>query len=159
MKKKAKNIKNSKKIIIVRIILFILICLWAFIVFNFSNQNGDDSSGLSRKVTEFFIKDEKLVIVVEPYVRKFAHFSEYGLGGMLFVALFSTYKWSENKIMLISAFLGVWYALIDEFHQLLVPGRHGSLFDVYIDSLGFLTGICMMIIIIKLLQKRKGCNL
>ncbi len=144
--------KSSKKTIIIRIILFILICIWAYIVFNFSSQNGDESSGLSRKVTEFFIKDEKLVLIVEPYVRKLAHFSEYALGGMLFVSLFSTFKWSDKRIMITSGLLGVWYAITDEFHQLLVPDRHGSIVDVYIDSLGFFTGVCVMMIILKIAQ-------
>lgn len=161
MKNKEKSIKSSRKTIITRIILFILICLWAFIVFNLSNQNGDESSGLSRLVTKFFIKDEMMVEIVEPYVRKLAHFSEYGIGGMLFVALFSTYKWTDRKIMLISILLGIWYAIVDEFHQLLVAGRHGSIFDVYIDSLGFATGVCMMMIIYKIihfLKNRKANN-
>ena len=158
MNNKDKIKKSSKKIIIIRIILFILICLWAFLVFNLSNQNGDESSGLSKIVTEFFIKDPELVQIVEPYVRKLAHFSEYGLGGILFVALFSTYDWTDNRIMIISILLGIWYALTDEFHQLMVPGRHGSFFDVFIDSLGFATGVCIMLIIYKVANKRKLKN-
>ena len=150
MKRKENIIKAPKKTIVTRIILFLLICLWAFIVFNLSNQNGEESSGLSRLVTEFFVKDEKLVKIIEPYVRKAAHFSEYGLGGILFASLFSTYEWTDNMIIITSVLLGIWYALVDEFHQLLVPGRKGSIFDVYIDSLGFATGVCVMMIIYKI---------
>ncbi len=75
---KINNSKNKKKTFL-RIFLFILIFIWAFIVFNFSSQDGGDSSGLSRKIVELFTKNEETINLVEPYVRKFAHFSEYGL--------------------------------------------------------------------------------
>ena len=50
---------KQKKIKILRIFLLILIIVWAYIVFNLSSQNGDNSSGLSRKVVEFFTKNNK----------------------------------------------------------------------------------------------------
>lgn len=73
-----------------------------------------------------------------------------GLAGVLFISLFSTFEWSENKRIIVSALFGVWYAITDEIHQLLVPERNGSLFDVYIDSLGFITGIFCMLLLMKI---------
>lgn len=143
--------KNNKKLFL-RVFLFILIVLWAILVFNFSNQKGEESSALSRKLIEFFIKDENIIDLVEPYVRKAAHFSEYALGGMLFILLFSTYEWTDKKKLLISIPLGIWYATTDEIHQLMVSERNGSLFDIYIDSLGFATGALFMLLIIKIIQ-------
>ncbi len=143
--------KNNKKLFL-RVFLFILIVLWAILVFNFSNQKGEESSALSRKLIEFFIKDENIINLVEPYVRKAAHFSEYALGGMLFILLFSTYEWTDKKKLLISIPLGIWYATTDEIHQLMVSERNGSLFDIYIDSLGFATGALFMLLIIKIIQ-------
>lgn len=146
------------KIKVLRIFLLIVIIIWAFLVFNLSSQNGDNSSGLSRKVVEFFTNDESIIEKVEPYVRKLAHFSEYGLGGVLFISLFSTYEWTDRRKITTSVLLGIWYAITDEVHQLMVPGRNGAIFDVYLDSLGFSTGVCMMLILIKviqLMQKRK----
>lgn len=146
------------KIKFLRIFLLIVIIIWAFLVFNLSSQNGNNSSGLSRKVVEFFTNDEAIIEKVEPYVRKFAHFSEYGLGGVLFISLFSTYEWTDRRKITTSVLLGIWYAITDEVHQLMVPGRNGAIFDVYLDSLGFSTGVCMMLILIKvvkLMQKRK----
>lgn len=141
---------NEKKVKLLRIVLLILIFIWAFLVFNFSSQSGDDSSGLSRMIVELFTKDEAIINKVEPYVRKAAHFSEYGLGGILFLSLFNTYKWTDKSKIMISILLGIWYAITDELHQLMVPGRHGSFFDIYIDSLGFSTGVLGMMILIKL---------
>ena len=126
------------KVKVLRVILIILIIIWTWLIFSFSSQDGDESSGLSRKVVEFFIKDQELVDKIEPYARKIAHFSEYGLGGILFISLFSTYKWSDERKIITSILLGIWYAIMDEIHQLMVPGRSGAIKDVYIDSLGII---------------------
>lgn len=147
MDKKAKDKKEnkiSKKILVKRIIFAILIVIWALFVYSFSSQTGSDSSGLSRMIVELFTKDEAVISVVEPYVRKFAHFSEYALGGVLFLGLCNTYNWSDRKKLIVSISLGVWYAISDEVHQIMVPARNGNIIDVWIDSLGIATGTCTM---------------
>ena len=141
-----------------RFILIVIIALWAIMVFSFSGQDGNTSSGLSRKVVEFFIHDEQIVDIVEPYARKVAHFSEYALGGLLFDLLFLTYNWNDRKTMSISIALGIWYAITDEVHQIMVSGRNASIFDVYIDTLGFATGVCFMMLFYKIKLKLKGNN-
>lgn len=138
-----------------RLILLVLIIIWAILIFGLSGQNGTESSGLSRKIVEIFTKNQEIVDMVEPYIRKVAHFSEYGLGGILFTLLFSTYNWKDRKIILISIILGIWYASMDEIHQLLVDGRNGSIVDVYIDTLGFSTGVCGIMAILKIIQLNK----
>ena len=145
-----------KKVKILRIFLIILIVLWTWLIFSFSSQDGGESSGLSRKVVEFFVKDPELVNKIEPYARKIAHFSEYCLGGMLFISLFSTYSWTDGKKITTSILLGVWYATMDEVYQLMIPGRSGSLKDVYIDSLGIATGVIGMLMIIKIFERIKN---
>lgn len=78
------------KVKILRIILIILIILWTCLIFLFSSQDGGESSGFSRKFVEFFIKDPEIVEKVEPYVRKLAHFSEYGLGrSIIYIFIFN----------------------------------------------------------------------
>ena len=96
------KIDIPKKIKIKRRIFAILIVVWALFVFNLSSQTGSDSSGLSRMIVELFTKDEAIINIVEPYVRKFAHFSEYALGGVFFMGLCNTYNWSDRKKILIS---------------------------------------------------------
>lgn len=144
------------KVKILRVILIILIMLWTCLIFLFSSQDGGESSGFSRMVVEFFIKDPDLVDRIEPYARKVAHFSEYGLGGVLFISLFSTYEWTDRRKIITSILLGVWYAIMDEIHQLMVPGRSGALKDVYIDSLGITTGVIGMLIVIKIFELIKN---
>lgn len=145
---------------IIRIIVFVLIVLWAIAVFSMSNQQGEESSGLSRKVTSILFKSEEMVEKVEPIIRKLAHFSEYALGGMLFIILFMTYDWNNKKRVLISICIGIWYAALDEFHQVFVPNRHGCIKDVLIDSLGIVTGVFFVILIYiiykKIVERRKA---
>ncbi len=145
-----KTIKTPRKIIVKRIIVAILIVIWAVFVFNLSSQNGNDSSGLSRMIVELFTKDEAIINVVEPYVRKVAHLSEYALGGMLFLVLLNTYELTDRRKMIISIAIGVWYAITDEVHQMLVPERSGNIIDVWIDSLGISIGVCVMMVYYKI---------
>ena len=145
-----------KKIKVLRAVLIILIVLWTCLIFLFSSQDGGESSGFSRMVVEFFVKDPEMVNFLEPYARKIAHFSEYGIGGLLFVSLFSTYNWSDKRKMITSILLGMWYATMDEIHQLMVLGRSGAFKDVYIDTLGVATGVVGMMIIIKIFEMRKN---
>ena len=100
-----------------RLILLILIIIWAILIFGLSGQNGTESSGLSRKIVALFTQNEEIINTVEPYIRKVAHFSEYGLGGVLVTLLFTTYNWNDRKVMFITIALVIWYSSIDEIHQ------------------------------------------
>ena len=146
---------KNKKILITRIVLIILIILWAILVFGMSNQQGEASSGLSRKITALFFKTEEQIGLVEPYVRKVAHVSEYAIGGILFLSLFLTYEWSDKRRIITSVLLGIWYAIFDEIHQLFVPERSGNIIDVFIDSLGICFGVCFMMLIYKIFKKHQ----
>ena len=150
-----------KKTKIIRIVLFLLIVAWAVLVFYMSSQVGEESSGVSRKIAELFTKDENRLEIVEKCVRKFAHFSEYALGGVLFLLLFFTYEWSERRKLITSILIGAWYAVTDEVYQLMVDGRNGSIIDVYIDTLGVSTGVCITLLIIKIvliIKNKTGKN-
>lgn len=149
---KQKEEKVNKKTIITRIILLVLILIWVFLVYGFSNQSGTESSGISRMVAEFLFDSEELIEKAEPVIRKLAHFSEYAVGGILFYSLFSTYNFTKRKRTLISEGLGIWYAILDEIHQLFVPGRSGNIIDVIIDSLGVMFGIVCIRVIFRIME-------
>ena len=151
-KSKIKEPKDRKKLII-RLVLLVLIALWTYVIFSLSGQSGDQSSGLSTTLVRFFIRNnEELVTKVEPYVRKVAHLTEYAINGFLFMLLFNTYDWTEKRQLIYLSIFGVWYASLDELHQLLVPGRAGKLYDVWIDWLGFMIGACFTLLIIKIIR-------
>lgn len=123
-------------------------------IFKFSNQNGEDSSDLSRKVASIMIVGEKMELI-EPYIRKIAHLLEYAVGGILFLAMFLTYEMSDRKRMIGSLIIGMEYAALDEIHQLFIDGRAGQVKDVLIDTIGVAIGICFLMICYKIRQKRK----
>lgn len=135
---------------ILRIVLIILILFWMYIVFSFSNSNGQESSGISMKIARFFVKNEIYIEFTEQFIRKLAHLSEFAVGGVLVYSLLLTFKLNP-KIQFYSSWIFVIiYAISDEIHQLFVPGRAGRIIDVYIDSLGALIGICGILLIIKI---------
>jgi VanZ family protein len=68
-------------------------------------------------------------------LRKFAHAAEYAVLGALLVR-------ATGRAGLAFA-LGTLYAISDELHQSLVPGRLGSPLDVAIDALGVAAGIAL----------------
>jgi len=154
-KKRKEELKNkpSKKLIFKRIFLLVLIVLWALLVFGLSNQDGDESSGLSHLVTTWIFKTEELVDKYEPIMRKIAHFSEYAVGGVLIFTLIDTYDYKTKNKIFITFFIGLWYAILDEIHQTFIPYRSGNPIDVCIDMLGFILGIVFINLVIKIDKK------
>ena len=133
-----------------RLLLILMIIIWASMVYALSNEEGEVSSGLSRRIVSIFVKEERTIDIIEPYARKVAHFGEYFVGGILFLLLFKTYNIDDIPILTYTSVMGVWYALTDEWHQRMIVARKASIFDVFIDFLGCITGACIMLLIVKI---------
>lgn len=156
-----------KKIIIRTIFMLLLLTTFA-IIFKFSSQIAEESDGISngvlRKIIDVFpytkeLSEEIKIKMVEhgnPIIRKLAHFSIYALVGVWIMAFMSTFDIRLYKKWIISMLVGVLYAASDEFHQSFVPGRGPSIVDVGIDSLGVLTGILAVLIIISIYRALKS---
>lgn len=153
------------KLNIIRGILITALIAIFVTIFGFSNQNSETSSGLSQKVTNFVVEivptiknmpeaeKEKVVDRIESIVRKIAHYSIYTLVGILLMSLMSTYKLKEFDRIAVSLIIGVIYASTDEIHQAFVPGRGPMITDVILDSIGVLTGICIVLLVYKIICK------
>ena len=134
-----------------KIISFIVLILWMIVIFSFSSADANKSTGTSDKVitTMIEIKDkitnnetpnnEKEIIVKNSsfYIRKIAHITEYLILGFLMFNLLKQYS-VTNIYYAIG--LSILYSCTDEFHQLFINGRSGSIRDVLIDSIGILIG-------------------
>lgn len=132
-------------------ISFIVLILWMIVIFSFSSADANKSTGTSDKVitTMIEIKDkitnnetpnnEKEIIVKNSsfYIRKLAHITEYLNLGFLMFNLLKQYS-VTNIYYAIG--LSILYSCTDEFHQLFISGRSGSIRDVLIDSIGILIG-------------------
>ena len=146
----------------------LLLFMFAGGMYYFSSQDGITSSKQSNtalKVIEEIrekvtLKDERVISIKEKVfnklkqygsksyvVRKLAHFSIYACIGIAMAYVIYLF----SKRVLISSFLAFiltgMYAYYDEFRQLSVIGRSGSLKDVFIDSLGAFSGILLFTIL------------
>ena len=149
-----------------RAIILVLILIWMGTVFMFSNQESDESAGVSDGVAKLVIdiwpgtknlnneeKEEAIERIGLP-IRKVAHYTIYGVGGLLIVCLMNTYQISDGKKILYSQIIGSGYAITDEIHQSFVSGRGASIKDVFIDSLGIATGIVFGLIVYKVIKAK-----
>jgi len=156
----SKSIKFKKNLILKRVLFLIMLVIAFYIIFNFSAQDGESSGSLSKKVTEFIVDiiskiksmdiDTKIcyVIKLHPIVRKLAHFGIYTIVGFSVMGFMCTFD-IRNIFKVITSFgIGLTYAITDEIHQYFTPGRCASALDVCIDSLGVLTGIFILIVLI-----------
>lgn len=160
----SKQIKIKKHLVFKRIIFILILAATFYVIFNFSAQNGDESSSVSTKVTNIIIDvvakvktvtsfdRVRYIAKLEPIVRKIAHFSIYSIVGFSVMGFLCTFDIKNKYKLLLSIFVGVVYAFLDEFHQSFVPGRSARLFDVGIDSVGVLVGIFIMMLLIILFE-------
>lgn len=155
------------KIIIYRIILLILLAATFTCIFNFSAQNGPQSSSVSQKVAKIIIdilpstknleeeQKNNLVEQSQKIIRKGAHFSIYMVVGILIMAFMCTYNVKQKTRIFVSICVGLLYAISDETHQYFIPGRQASLIDVGIDTCGVITGILIVLGIWTIVNKIK----
>lgn len=120
------------------------------IIFYFSSQIADDSTGQSNFVIELI---KKILFWADPtsfIVRKSAHFLEYtGLCLMLNCSLlFSKGKKMIPWAILISSI----YGATDEVHQIFVEGRSCQATDWLVDTAGALAGAIIFLAIFCILD-------
>ncbi len=147
-----------------KIISILLIIIWMITIFYFSHQPGTGSSKTSEKVSEIIInlfdtkkqlsKEEKneLMEIINPIIRKIAHYTIYTLGGILLINCMHMFLLENKKAIIYSAIIGILYAITDEIHQLFIIGRSGKMEDVLIDSIGIFTGICIFLFINRIVK-------
>lgn len=139
-----------------KIIAWILVILWMFIIFIMSHQPGNVSSEQSRFVIlifsliglDFNSYFGELATII---IRKGAHFSEYMILYFLVINLLKYYC-KNKKVYLYTLIIVFLSACSDEFHQLFVPGRAGQFKDVIIDTSGGTFGL--LIVYLKNINKK-----
>lgn len=167
MKEKMKKLEITKRTVIKGILIILLFILF-ITIFCFSNQNGEDSSvisrGITRKVAEKIshlqelgdVERELAILKIEVIIRKLAHFSLYMAMGIILMALVIPDKVRERNKVLCSLWVGVMYAITDELHQIFVPMRTAKITDVLIDTCGVITGIVFVMLCTKIIRKIKN---
>lgn len=148
-----------------QVLFLALVLAWMTVIFYFSNQPGEDSSNTSSRtamlITEVITygqsisieEKQNIVIILNPIVRKMAHYSLYTLGGFLIINYINTYNWQDKKKISYSTLIGAIYAITDEVHQFFIEGRTAKLTDVLLDTLGVVTGVCIFLCIVEVVSR------
>lgn len=143
--------------ILLSVLCWTLILFLLYLIYGMSGQAGEESSQLSLKVTRYlasavnsgfsdFSRSEQNAVIeyLHPIVRKLAHFSEYAVLGALLMCAALCHIWSLWARVTVAGLCSGLAGLMDEFHQLFVSGRAGSLRDAAIDFCGAVLGICVI---------------
>ncbi|NLW88641.1 MAG: VanZ family protein [Clostridiaceae bacterium] len=146
--------------LILSIILWSIVIGWMWVIFLFSSESGFASFERSQMLLEFM--DKHLNVSISHFIlRKAAHFIEYAILTLLSFSSFaaSSRISAHNPLVeipvreMISSFqtnalLSIWitvlFAVIDEYHQIFVYGRNASVIDVLIGIAG---GILILLLL------------
>lgn len=114
----------------------------SMIHFNYAGQEVSVAASGYAKFIEFFI-------------RKGAHFGTYFLMASFWYLGFRGLKPSiKRKAAFIAWGLSAGYAMLDEFHQSFTADRTPLFQDVLLDSIGALTGILFVMLILSIKKRR-----
>lgn len=122
-----------------------------------AQQSGSLLAFLTPWLTALGIQPEGFHTIL----RKLAHFSEYGLLGVLWTSeLWLGPHEDRRRGTMERLSFCMFTAFLDETIQLFVPGRSGEIRDVWIDTAGAWTGIvittCLVCITAKFLNRNKN---
>ncbi len=139
------------------------ICILAnmILIYSFSAEDkassGNRSHGVTEAVVEVIVqeyptmspeKQAEIIAKYHPPVRKFAHFCEFGLLGVLTASFMNALGKGKKWLWWgIPAGFCLLYAISDEVHQIFT-GRGPAVADVLIDFSGSITGIIGMNLIL-----------
>lgn len=150
---------------------YLLVILWMGVIFYFSSRSGDISAAQSNGFKEILKESVPGVYSVVGTmvksgvkifsVRKLAHMFLYMiLTVLLYIptkGVFEKYRLS----LIITTGVSMSYAVLDEIHQLFVPGRSGQIQDIIIDGIGVLVGVLLVMLFYTMknkIRKYKECS-
>lgn len=141
-----------------RCILYILLGLIVFFIWDNSMQNGGSSDGFSIFFAEAFapivnkLGFHENIWTMNRIVRKLAHLTEFTILGSVLYTILRRYITYGTVIKTIA--LGILIASLDEFIQLFSPGRSSQLSDILIDTIGVILGILLVKLVYYIGYKR-----
>ncbi|MBE6339604.1 MAG: hypothetical protein E7069_02540 [Bacteroidales bacterium] len=156
---------------IYRLLSFVPVMLILCFIFAMSDSEGKDSASLSMSVSHFIMRiiipivkegasaDDIMEYAVQAqwYIRKCAHITEFFL---LTAALLLPVEAYHNRLspraLIISFFIAISMAAVDEYHQSFIEGRVSTPYDVLIDSIGIVIATITAYTLHKLNNKRNS---
>ena len=154
-------------------IFWVMTLSWIVTIYYMSAQTGAQSSQMSHGFVSALNEIFGLNIQDDSIVRMVAHAAEFALLTFLsYMALSSTNKisnktsYAESPVKLLRSdnemniIFTLWFTIInaifDEYHQLFIDGRDGSIVDVLIDLIGIILVLIIVRIIFTIYMKTKG---
>ena len=152
-----------------KILIWIPAIIMAMLIFGFSKQDGEESTGLSYKAADIILtvcdkagivdyndnNRDSMIESVQFPIRKAAHMTEYAVLSVLIMLALIVDGIKGIRLPVISSIIVIVFAATDEFHQKFVPGRYGCLRDVLIDAAGSIIGLMIAYVIYKNMCKHK----
>ena len=152
-----------------KILIWLPAIVMAMVIFGFSKQDGEESSGISYKAADIILtvcdkagivdynenNRESMIEAVQFPIRKAAHMTEYAVLAILVMIALIVDGIKGIKLPIISAVIVTAFAATDEFHQVFVPGRYGCVRYVLIDAAGSVIGLAIAYVIYINVCKRK----
>ena len=87
---------------------------------------------------------------------KIAHFGEYLVFGILLAFGFSRQRWSWGRVFLASAAVSGVFGILDELHQLLIPGRQMDGLDMLSDIAGSICAAGLYVVVFRKKSPRRS---
>lgn len=152
---KANNVQSNQKMQIAN--AWITVLLWMIVIFYLSSQTAQASNQFSRTVTSLMLKIigvfRKITLetsttqnwfdLMNNTVREYAHGTIYFILALFVCNAFSKSGLRGWKLYTFSFIFCAAYAILDELHQISVPGRGAELEDFLTDCTGALMGLAL----------------
>lgn len=149
--------------------MFILVLFWMGFIFYQGSRHLEVSYGNSdifvdmvmlfvkagEKLFHLTLNEVKIRGQVSYFIRKCAHFFEYGMLAAILTYSFNYLKCSKLNVIVYSLFITLLCAVLDEFYQSFV-GRGSSVRDVMIDFSGAIVGVIFVLVVIPKILVQQG---
>ena len=156
-----------KRSILSKVLLWSLVLLVMAVIYGLSAQTSTESNALSGKTIRVIAdlllpgfddlsveQQAQLVREWQNTVRKTAHLTIYMMLGTVTMLALLQHEIGRRSRVVGALGISVAYAISDEVHQFFVSGRGPQVSDVFVDGMGALIGVCLVLIILKLVSKR-----
>lgn len=126
--------------------------LWCGVIYLFTQLPVFTFANTGIKIaTSMGETDWRVTYAVNFAIRKGAHFILFALLAMFIKVLLKNVKGSYGIAWLCTTS----YGIVDELHQLYIPGRGSSVLDVLIDSIGGGAGLVLYYLITRTVRRRR----
>ena len=128
-----------------------------------SDEQSEVFEAVLRETVSTGFKIEPNHELIDFIVRKTAHMTEFGgLAVFVFLSLLEAIRVKRGyfrpkiNLCILAGSIAIFYSVTDETHQLFVPGRVGSSFDIFVDSLGVVIAVAVIYLLITKIKEKNG---